>query len=94
MYRFSFHVPDTYADTMGERIWDSARSLRRLTSGDMRNVKPLRVAVVTVEEGTTLESLAAQMRMLHGPMEWLLMLNQLQPGADIAPGERLKIIQH
>lgn len=94
LYRFSFHVPDTYADTMGERIWDSARSLRRLTSGDMRNVKPLRVAVVTVEEGTTLESLAAQMRMLHGPMEWLLMLNQLQPGADIAPGERLKIIQH
>ena len=94
LYRFSFYIPASYADTMSERIWESARSFQRLTRGEIHAAKPLRLEVVTVEEGTTLESLAARMRMLQHPMAWLLMLNQLEPGAELMPGDRLKIVQH
>lgn len=91
-FRFQFYVPGPLSADMADKVWSAPRSLVRLTETEARVVQPMRIEVLTAEPGLEVEAVAARMRMVDRPLEWLLMLNQLKPGTVLAPGAKLKII--
>ncbi|MBM3507249.1 MAG: hypothetical protein FJX64_05915 [Alphaproteobacteria bacterium] len=92
IFRFQFFVPGPLAPEMVERVLETPLSLRRITEAEGRDIAPMRVRVVTAGPETRIEALAAQMRMLDHPLDWLLTINQLELGAELAPGDKLKVI--
>jgi predicted Zn-dependent protease len=92
IFRFQFTVPDSFSETMVERIKASPESLRLLTDREARTWRPVRLEVVTVTDDTTMEALAARMRLVDHPVDWLMALNGLTPGARLQPGQKIKIL--
>ncbi len=75
-----------------ERRFDaSIASFRRLTPQEANDVHGLKIAVVTAAPGDTIDTLAARMVTPNRPVEYFLLLNELDPGAAIIPGEHYKI---
>ena len=92
VFRFSFSVPSPTSESVIQQVRESSASFRLLTLAEALQWAPLRLKVVTADENTTVESLAAQMQVLDRPMMWLLMLNGLEPGAELHQGQKLKIV--
>ena len=92
IFRFQFTVPDSFSDTMLDRIARSPASLRILTDREVQTWKPLHLKIVTLNADTTMEALAARMRLVDQPVDWLMALNGLAPGSSIRPGQKIKIL--
>lgn len=71
---------------------ESVGTFRRLTPPEIESAKPLRVKIVTVGPDDTPERLASQMALADRPLERFLVLNDLQPGSSLKPGDQVKII--
>jgi predicted Zn-dependent protease len=67
-------------------------SVREIDADEARNVRPLRLQAVTAVEGDTVEGLASRMVVPNRATERFLVLNGLERGAKLQPGERYKII--
>ncbi len=93
-FRFRFFLPGPLSTDMADRALDAPLSLRRLTDAEARAVAPMRIRVQAADPSTGIEALAAQMRMLNHPLEWLRMLNHLDAGAGVAPGDKVKVVVH
>jgi predicted Zn-dependent protease len=91
VYRLIFAVRALNEDA--ERRFDaSIASFRRLTEQEGRDVRGLKIAVVTAAPGDTIDTVAARMVTPNRPAEYFLLLNELDPGAALTPGERYKIV--
>jgi predicted Zn-dependent protease len=66
-------------------------SFRRLSGPEASGMGPQRIAVVSVRPGDTSESLAARMAG-EAPLERFLMLNALERGQPLTPGQRVKLV--
>ncbi|HEV2000161.1 MAG TPA: hypothetical protein VGQ97_06700, partial [Xanthobacteraceae bacterium] len=69
----------------------SAETFRRVPIEEAKGVTPLRIAVATVARGDTVERLAARMPG-DRQLERFLVLNGLERGAAVKPGDRVKVI--
>jgi predicted Zn-dependent protease len=67
-------------------------TFRRMTDSEVRQARPLRLHVVTVQHGDTLERFAGRMPLVDRPLERFLILNGLNPGDQLRPGEKVKIV--
>ena len=67
-------------------------TVRQVTPEEARSIRPLRLAVVTAREGDTVESLASRMVVNDNPVERCELLNGLDPGTPVRPGEAYKIV--
>ena len=75
-----------------ERVFrETLGSIRRLSHDELRAVKPWRVALVTARDGDTAERLSARMASDQA-LERFLVLNGLERGAPLRPGQRYKIV--
>jgi len=92
LFRFTFWLPFETPGDVAEQVWSAPLSFRRLTRQQARAWKPLRLRVVTVLSGMTAASLAAQMPMADDRVEWFSILNNLAPGDELSPGQRVKIV--
>jgi predicted Zn-dependent protease len=70
---------------------DAIATFRRMTSAEIRQAKPLRLKVVTVGPNDTIERLAARMP-VDRAAERFRVLNGLEPGRNINPGDKVKIV--
>jgi predicted Zn-dependent protease len=70
---------------------ESVATFRRMTSAEIRQARPLRLKVVTVGPNDTIERLAARMP-VDRASERFRVLNGLEPGRNINPGDKVKII--
>lgn len=70
---------------------ESLRSFRNLS--EAAAVRPLRIRVVTVGPGDTVESLARQMEVEEDPRGLFELLNGLDRGRTLEPGDRVKVIR-
>ena len=68
------------------------QTFRRLTLAEIRMARPLRLKVVKVGPHDTTESLAARMAPIDRPGERFRVLNGLDPGDRVKPGEFAKIV--
>jgi predicted Zn-dependent protease len=91
VYRFIFATKSKVADS--DRVFrDSVETFRRLSLSEMSGAKPLRLKVVTVVSGDTPERLASHMTVADRPLERFMMLNGLEPGDALKPGDKVKIV--
>jgi predicted Zn-dependent protease len=75
-----------------ERLFQrTLASVRRVSADEAREVQPLRMTAATARAGDTVETLSARMA-TDRPLDRFLLLNGLERGAALQPGERYKIV--
>ena len=92
IYRFLFLTPPDMTEELSLGLRETTYSFRRLSESEAAAIEPLRVKVITVRPGDTIESLAAQMPFEDYREERFRVLNDLPEGARLTPGQRVKII--
>ncbi|HEX2892008.1 M48 family metalloprotease [Vineibacter terrae] len=76
-----------------EALFHAARTFRRLSASEVAQARPRRLVVVTVKPGDTPERLAARSPADDGyRLARFLVLNGLQPGDQLSPGQRVRIV--
>lgn len=91
LYRLIFAVKKL-SDEGDRRFLAAIATFRKMSPDEARDVKPLRLAVVTAAPGDTAETLAAHMTTPNRPLEYFMLLNGLDPSAPVTPGEHYKIV--
>ena len=71
---------------------ESLETFRRLSLSEMSGAKPLRLKIVTVAPGDTVERLAGRMAITDRPLERFLVINGLESGEALKPGDKVKIV--
>ena len=67
-------------------------SFRRLSLEESQSARPLRIKVITVQPGDTVESLAHRMSGVDRPIERFRVLNGLDARAQVKVRDRVKIV--
>jgi len=90
-YRFIFA---NEIDTPGleQATMETVQSFRKLSPQEAAALKPLRVQLVPVKTGDTVDSLARRMDGVDRPADLLRVLNDLKDGALPPAGDKIKII--
>lgn len=91
VYRFIF--ASRQKTTESERnARETVNSFRRLTLEEIQAARPLRIKVITVQPGDTVESLSHRMAGVDHPVERFRVLNGLDRNAQIKVRDRVKIV--
>ncbi|MEA2887624.1 MAG: hypothetical protein QOD11_1984 [Bradyrhizobium sp.] len=91
VYRFIFAAKQK--TTESERnARETVASFRRLTLEEIQAARPLRIKVITVQPGDTVESLSHRMAGVDRPAERFRVLNGLEPHAQVRVRDRVKIV--
>jgi len=91
VYRFIF--ASRQKTTESERnARETVNSFRRLTLEEIQAARPLRIKVITVQPGDTVESLSHRMDDVDHPMERFRVLNGLDAHAQVKVRDRVKIV--
>jgi predicted Zn-dependent protease len=91
VYRFIFAAKAK--TTESERnARETVASFRRLTLEEIQAARPLRIKVITVQPGDTVESLAHRMMGVDRPAERFRVLNGLEAHAQVRVRDRVKIV--
>lgn len=90
---FRLVIATRHRDPQVERAFEAAlHSIQRMTSEEIRSIRPLRVRVVTASESDVPESLAARMALPSQALERFRVLNGLKAGENLVAGERYKVV--
>jgi predicted Zn-dependent protease len=91
VYRFIF--ASRQKTTESERnARETVNSFRRLTLEEIQAARPLRIKVITVQPGDTVESLAHRMAGVDRPADRFRVLNGLDARAQVKVRDRVKIV--
>jgi predicted Zn-dependent protease len=91
VYRFIFACRQR--DTESQRnARETVNSFRRLTLEEIQAARPLRIKVITVQPGDTVESLAHRMSGVDRPTDRFRILNGLDTRAQVKVRDRVKIV--
>ncbi|MFO1110700.1 MAG: M48 family metalloprotease [Bradyrhizobium sp.] len=91
VYRFIFATRQK--STESERnARETVNSFRRLTLEEIQAARPLRIKVITVQPGDTVESLAHRMSGVDHPAERFRILNGLETHAQVKVRDKVKIV--
>ncbi len=92
IFRLMFLTPTKLTDRLGTELRKTTYSFRRLSEGEARSIKPLRLKVITVRSGHSPRSLSARMPMPRFRLEWFEALNGLKRGQPLFAGQKVKIV--
>jgi predicted Zn-dependent protease len=90
-YRFIF-ANETRSDAFHAAAQATVESFRTMSASDLAQFKALHVHIVAAAAGDTEATLARRMRGVDRPRELFRALNDLEPGARIAAGTKVKIV--
>jgi predicted Zn-dependent protease len=91
VYRFIF--ASRQKTTESERnARETVNSFRQLSLEEVQSARPLRIKVITVQPGDTVESLSHRMAGVDHPMERFRILNGLESHAQVKVRDRVKIV--
>ncbi|HEY2246442.1 MAG TPA: M48 family metalloprotease [Bradyrhizobium sp.] len=71
---------------------ETVNSFRRLSLDEVQAARPLRIKVITVQPGDTVESLSHRMAGIDHPMERFRILNGLDAHAQVKVRDRVKVV--
>jgi predicted Zn-dependent protease len=91
VYRFIFAAKHRSTDS-DRAFRESVGTFRRMSLAEIEDAKPLRLQVVTVAPGDTVEKLAAKMAVSDRAVERFRALNGLDPGDRLTPGSQVKVV--
>jgi len=90
VYRFIFAAK---TKSEGDRSFrESVNSFRRLTLAEIQSARPLRLKVITVQPGDTIDSLSHRMASVDHQLERFRALNGLDTHGAVKPRDRVKIV--
>jgi predicted Zn-dependent protease len=91
VYRFIFAAKHRTPET--DRVFrESIGTFRRMSLAEIEDAKPLRLQVVTVGPGDTVDKLATRMAVADRQVERFRVLNGLEPGEKLKSGSEVKIV--
>jgi predicted Zn-dependent protease len=91
VYRFIFAAKKMTPE-LDRAFRDSVGSFRRMSLAESKAATPLRLRIVTVADGDTVERLAARMATTDRAVERFRVLNGLSASDRVRPGDRVKIV--
>jgi len=91
VYRFIFAAKRFNAD-IDRTFRESVGTFRRMSLAEIEEAKPLRLRMVKVGPGDTVEKLAAKMAVPDRQVERFRVLNGLDPGDKLKPGSEVKMV--
>jgi len=91
VYRFIFAAKDRTPEA-DRAFRESIQTFRRLSSQETRSIRPLRIKIVKVQPGDTVESLATRMAPFVHQVERFQVLNGLEPDEQLKTGDLVKIV--
>ena len=91
VYRFVFASKQKNAQ--GDRAFrETINTFRRLTLAEIQAARPLRLKIITVQPGDTVETLSHRMAGVDRQLARFRMLNGLDANATVKPRDRVKIV--
>ncbi len=90
VYRFIFAAKNR-TDEVEKSFRDSIQTFRRLSDREKAS-RPLRLHIVRVQPGDTADSIAAGMIFADHQVDRFLVLNGLEAGAKLRPGDYVKVV--
>jgi predicted Zn-dependent protease len=91
VYRFIFAAKHRTPDT-DRSFREAVNTFRRMSLAEIEQAKPLRLKIVKVAPGDTVEKLAGRMATADRAAERFRVLNGLEPGDRLKPGSEVKIV--
>jgi predicted Zn-dependent protease len=91
LYRLIF-AAHALSPAVDSRFMASLDSFHLINAQDSALAAPQRIKIVEAQSGDTAEMLAARMAFLPRPVDQFMILNGLERGAALVPGQRYKII--
>ena len=91
VYRFIFAAKQKTTES-DRNARETVSSFRRLTLEEIQAARPLRIKVITVQPGDTVESLSHRMTGVDRPAERFRILNGLDAHAQVKVRDRVKIV--
>lgn len=91
VYRFIFAAKQKTPESE-RNARETVNSFRRLTLTEIQAARPLRIKIVTVKPGETVELLAAKMSGVDRPIDRFRVLNGLDAKSTVKPREKVKIV--
>jgi predicted Zn-dependent protease len=91
VYRFIFAAKHRTPET-DRTFRESIDGFRRMSIAETEQAKPLRLRIVTVAPGDTVEKLAGKMPLADRALDRFRVLNGLDPGDKLKPGSEVKIV--
>ncbi|HET8919582.1 MAG TPA: M48 family metalloprotease [Xanthobacteraceae bacterium] len=91
VYRFIFAAKHRTPET-DRAFREAVGSFRRMSIAETEQAKPLRLRIVTVTPGDTVEKLAGKMAVADRALDRFRVLNGLDPGDKLKPGSEIKIV--
>jgi predicted Zn-dependent protease len=91
VYRFIF-ATKRMTPEIDRSFRESVASFRRMSLAESKATRPLRVKVVTVGPTDTVEQLASRMAVADHKLERFRILNGLEQGGRLNPGDPIKIV--
>jgi predicted Zn-dependent protease len=92
VYRMMFLTPPSLGSSHAEDFRRTTYSLQHLSEAEKADFKPLRVKIITVKAGDTVDSLAQKLPYEDHKVERFRVLNGLFDGKEVKPGQKLKTI--
>jgi predicted Zn-dependent protease len=94
VYRFQFAAPPQAFNSVDGTFFATTESFRQLAPGEAAGYKPMRIRVVEVKPGDTIEGFAARMAMPEAKADWFKVLNRLDQGQPLQAGQLVKIVTY
>jgi predicted Zn-dependent protease len=91
VYRFVFACKHRTSET-DRAFRESIGTFRRMSLAEIDDLRPLRLQIVTVGPGDTVEKLASRMAIADRQLDHFRVLNGLKPGERLNPGSEVKIV--
>jgi predicted Zn-dependent protease len=91
VYRFIFAARQKTTES-DRNARETVNSFRRLTLEEIQAARPLRIKVITVQPGDTVDSLSHRMAGVDHPVERFRVLNGIDPHGQIKVRDRVKIV--
>ncbi len=91
VYRFIFAAKQKTTES-DRNARETVNSFRRLTLEEIQAARPLRIKIITVQPGDTVDSLAHRMAGVDRPTDRFRILNGLDSRAQVKARDRVKIV--
>jgi predicted Zn-dependent protease len=92
IFRLAFITKPSEAQRLNVELRRTTYSLRRLSTAEADEIKPLRLMVRLVRTGDNVATLAAQFPFERFQREWFRLLNSIQVGEKLPTGRQVKIV--
>jgi predicted Zn-dependent protease len=93
IFRFAFFTDPDRTAQLSEDLRRTTYSFKRISDSEANSLKPLRISLHTVTTRDNVRSLSSRLPFGKFNEQWFRVLNALEPGDKLLPGNQIKLVQ-